>query len=456
MLTALAAACILAVQSTAGAATAPRIVLRTPHAWQVVQRGQDDRADLVVSGRLIGAGGSVRVVWGAARATVRCDAGGRFVARLNDVPAGQADLEVRSARLPDVVCRRACVGVGDVYIIAGQSNASGRSPTLFAYTSDGLRATMFGNDDRWRELRDPVDSADRQVDSVSRDLRASGSVWPAVATALLAEESVPVAFVPCARSSTSITRWQPGLPEKRPAGTLYSSMARRIAAVGGRARAVLFWQGERDARFHMRPAAYEAGLERLARALWMDFRTPLMVAQLGDYDDRYTAAGIDAVRLAQEEAWAAPHVVQGPALYDIDLRGEVHFLRADDVDAAARRWAAAILHSVLRRDMASTPRLVQAARVGDEIVLSADLPLSRDAGLGGFVVHADRREVPVESASADGDTVHLVLGEAVEGVLEVSLGAGRSAAGAAVPTDTSAWRLPMLPFVRRPVTTAGQ
>ena len=47
-----------------------------------------------------------------------------------------------------------------------------------------------------------------------------------------------------------------------------------------------------------------------------------------------------------------------------------------------------------------------------------------------------------------------MLGEPAEGALDVSLGEGRSGAGAAVPTDTSDWRLPMLPFVERPVSTA--
>ena len=91
-------------------------------------------------------------------------------------------------------------------MIAGQSNASGRSPNLFSYSSPTLRAAMFGNDDRWKDLRDPVDSAKGQVDGVSQDNCAGGSVWPDVATTLFARTGVPVAFVPCARTSTPIAR----------------------------------------------------------------------------------------------------------------------------------------------------------------------------------------------------------------------------------------------------------
>ncbi len=446
-------ACAAAVQSVAVAS--PGMVILTPRAWQVVQRDSSGRADIAVSGRCVGLGGKVRVSWGGHHVTAWCDRAGRFNARLRNMPGGQATLRVRSARKPGVACSRRDVGVGDIYVIAGQSNASGRSPYRFSYSSPTLRAAMFGNDYRWQELRDPVDSPVGQVDTVSKDNRPGGSVWPEVATALLARTGVPVAFVPCARISTPIARWQPGLTS-RPSGlTLYQSMARRVAAVGGRVRAVLWWQGERDARFLTPPVVYEASLRSLADAVWHDFGARMVVAQIGDYDERYTATGVDAVRRAEADAWTQPHIVQGPVLYDIDLHGEVHFLARDDVAAAARRWAAAVLTGVLHKGAGRTPRLLRAVREGDQVVLTADSRLAAGADLGGFVVRGGGEELPIASASADGDSVRLLLGEPAEGPLEVSLGEGRSAAGAVVPTDTSAWRLPMLPFVERAVTTAA-
>jgi sialate O-acetylesterase len=445
-------ACVLVVQSVAAAA--PRIEVRSPRAWQVVQRDARGRGDIVVSGRCFGLGGSVRVSWGDRRATARCDRAGRFTARLDDVPAGQATLRVWSARRPGVTCSLANVGVGDIYVIAGQSNASGRSPALYSYSDPTLHAAMFGNDYRWQELRDPVDSAAGQVDVVSKDPGAGGSVWPEVATQLLAAEGVPVAFVPCAHVSTPIARWRPDLSPGQHLYTLYSSMARRTAAVGGRIRAVLWWQGEKDARELTPGLQYEAAVQDLAAAIWRDFRAPLVVAQIGDYGSAYTGAGVDAVRHAQQRAWRHPHILQGPVLYDIDLGERVHFEEPDDVSVAARRWAAAILRSLFHRDAGRTPRLVAAVREGDEVVLTADSPLAPAADLGGFIVRAGGRKLPITSALAEGDTVRLLLGESAEGPVRVSLGEGRSGAGAAVPTDASAWRLPMLPFVDHPVVGA--
>jgi hypothetical protein len=312
---------------------------------------------------------------------------------------------------------------------------------------------MFANDYRWRELRDPVDSNAGQVDAVSADSYAGGSVWPGVATVLLAEEGVPVAFVPCAHGSTAIAAWDPDRTAARPAGTLYSSMARRIAAAGGRVRAVLWWQGERDARFLTPGPVYEAALRALSNSLWRDFKAPIVVAQLGDYDGRYTGKGIDLVRLIQARSWGASHIVQGPVLYDVDLAGSVHFSRAKDVTTAARRWAAAVLRHVLHRDVAASPRLVSAELAGRDLVLTADGQLALGTSPGGFVVKAAGAEVPVTAAGVEaGGIVRLTLAEVPAEPLTVSLGSGRSGAGAAVPVDPSDWRLPMEPFVDWPVT----
>ncbi|NLE22497.1 MAG: sialate O-acetylesterase [Actinobacteria bacterium] len=435
-----------------------RIAVVTPRPWQVVQRGADGRADLVVRGRCMGVRGEVAVSCGGRRATVRCDRDGDFRARLTRVRAGQFTLIARSVLRPRVVCRRRLIGIGDVYVVAGQSNASGRSPFTFSYSSPTLRASMFGNDDRWKELRDPVDSNAGQVDAISADRHARGSVWPVVATFLLAEEHVPVAFVPCARGSTSIAVWDPASKADRPAGTCYASMARRIAAVGGKVRAVLWWQGERDARRRTPGPEYKAALQGLSDRLWRDFRTPLLVAQIGDYDERYTAQGINTVRRAQAEAWGTSHILSGPVLYDIDLHGNVHFTRPADVKLAARRWAAAVLREVLGRTaVAASPRLVDAELIGRELLLTADGELAPSVLPHGFTVRADGRKCAVEAAAVEaaGGVVRLTLGAQPTGEVRVSLGEGRSGAGASVPVEPSAWRLPMEPFADRPVRCPG-
>jgi sialate O-acetylesterase len=441
---------------TPAAVAGPSISISSPRAYQVVQRDSGGRAGIIVSGRRHGFAGPVQVRWGEGPWTTVAVAGDRFRVRLAPRPAGQATLTVRSARQHGVACSRECVGIGDIYVIAGQSNAGGRSRTLFSYAHPSLRAALFGNDDRWCELSDPTDSAEGQVDRISRDLGAGGSVWPLVATSLMAAEPVPVAFVPCARIGTPIAHWQRRVSRPRAASTLYGSMLRRVRAVGGRVRAVLLWQGEADAR-HQRPGeVYEAALRRFAADVRRDCGAPVVVAQIGDFGAHaFPAAGVDAIRLAQQRAWRRAAIVAGPVLYDIDLDDSVHFDAPDDVGTAARRWAAAILGGVLGRAAGSPPRLVRATYDGELTVslgvAAGSRPLAPGV-VGGFVVRSAGLEVPLAGAAVSApDAVTLTLVEPASGPLTVTLGSGRTAAGSPVPAESSAWRLPMLMFVERPV-----
>ena len=450
------AATVAGPASAKPAQAAPRIVISTPRDFQVVQRDATGLGTITVRGKGRGFGGPVQVRWGDGPwHTMWRTSSGSFAGALTAQPAGQAALYVRSARRRHVRAVRLQVGVGDLYVVAGQSNASGRSPTLFACDDPLLVASEFGNDYRWHRLADPVDSPVGQVDVVSRDDYAGGSVWPLVAQDLMKDERVPVAFVPCARIGTDIVSWQRSVSAPDDPLTLYGSMLRRVRAVGGRARAVLFWQGEADAKRLVLGDFYEACLLQLGADVARDCGAPLVTAQIGDYGPHFDPAAVDAVRLAQASAWGESDVVAGPVLYDIDLEGNVHFTAVDDVTLAAQRWAAAILGGVLGREAGVTARLETAVWDGDRTIELTAGPgtVSLTPGLaGGFTLRSAGEEVPLESATVEaGGSVRLVLAAPPAGPLTVSLGEGRSGAGAAVPTDASAWRLPMLPFVAQPV-----
>lgn len=453
LLTALAVA---VVGSLCPAALARAQVLRvfSPQAYQLIQRGADDSGVIVVTGRSRDLGPRVQARWGEGQwvtAVVRTD--GSFTVNLRGCPTGQATLQVRAVSHDDVVVSVPFVGVGDIFVIAGQSNASGRGSQPTTASHPFLQATMFGNDDHWKPLTDPVDSPVGQVDRVSIDPDAAGSVWPLVATDLMAADDVPVAFVPCAKGTTSILKWQDD-PAAVPRDTLYGSMIRRVHAVGGRVRAVVFWQGEADARAGMSKDDYLTGLRHFAATVARDCRAPLVVAQIGDYDHRYTAEGVNAVRLAQQDAWRAGWVVPGPALYDIDLHGRVHFTRLSDLMVAARRWAAAILGGVEHASVSSGPWLESARYDGDVTVTLRFLcrgAVLRSGIVGGLGLSCDGQPVTLHSASVtSADTVKLVLEKPASGELMVSLGDGRDAAGQPVPTVDDLWASPARIFLGVP------
>ena len=136
------AVCASAASATAPSATAsptptatatpePRIEIASPSAYQVVQRGAAGRATIVVKGTLTGVSGPVQVRWSSrAWFHAACSKTGRFTVRMPRCRQGQGTIFARAARRHSIHATVPFVGVGDIYVIAGQSNASGRGKRL--------------------------------------------------------------------------------------------------------------------------------------------------------------------------------------------------------------------------------------------------------------------------------------------------------------------------------------
>ena len=309
--------------------------------YQVFQRDGSDQADIAISGTYTGTPTAIEASFnGGAYATIdAAPSGGTFSGTLSAQSVGQGGLDVRFTNDTGVTDSTANVGIGDIFIVSGQSNASGRGTTLNSYSHATLKAGLFGNDDNWKELADAVDSNSGQVDSVSSD-SASGSPWPLIATQILADQGVPVAFVPTPKGGTRTSQWQPN----NSASTLYGSMKRRINAVGGDVAGVLWFQGESDSANGTTAATHQTELEAIVDDINTDFPgLKTMVGQIGHSN----YAGNDTIRGAQistitDNANALP----GPATYDINLADEsgdtLHFRSNADMAKFADRWYEAI------------------------------------------------------------------------------------------------------------------
>lgn len=298
---------------------------------------------------------------------------GEFQAWLPNQRQGQGTFKIRVMGNPATVQTVADVKIGEVFVIAGQSNASGRGVNNQAYTApaSAMKAALFGNDYEWHDYTtDPTDNPTNQVDEVSKDngLLEKGSVWPLVATALVATLGVPVAFIPCAKGGATIgptylydagantaEGWEvPTDHEDR--DTLYGSMIYRSRYQGPNGvvmspllvRAVLWWQGESDcgatdALHKMNTATYQAYLLALANAVANDLGVKLMPAKL---QNSTGLADVDEAQIntAIGNLWTAGgNVLTGPDLTGISTGADPFHLTTDQqLEDAADLWVAAI------------------------------------------------------------------------------------------------------------------
>lgn len=323
------------------------IIINNLSPYQVVQRDASGNANILVQGLYVGNPASIQARWNGnptwTTLTIDANGVGTFSGILANQFQGQGLLEVRFSDTVNITDTVQYVGIGDIFIIAGQSNASGRGTTLNTYTHERLKASLFGNDDLWKELIDKVDDDNGQIDSVSSDAIAGGSPWPLVASRIMESQNVPVAFIPAAKGGTIMLQWRAAANPSEPT-TLYGSMNRRITAVGGEVKAILFFQGESDALFETSQAFYTTELNTFVNNIAANFPgLKTMIGQIGHSD----LAGNDAIRAAQIEVLSSnDNAILGPVTYDINLSDEdgdtLHFKSDPDMATYARRWYKAI------------------------------------------------------------------------------------------------------------------
>jgi hypothetical protein len=329
------------------------IVIKTPAAYQVVQRDPvSNKGQITISGLYFGNPTAIEASWNGLpfQTIVASPSGGTFTGVLTDLPPGQGTVTVRYADAITTSSSVTTVGVGDIFVLAGQSNFSGRgfsNQTYLAPTS-GVVATMYGNDYTWKTLIDPVDTNTGQIDAISADA-SSGSVFPLLAALIAANQNVPIAFVPTAKGGSTASQWLPAANHFS-TSTLYGSMANRISSVGGKTRAVLWYQGETDAQNCVTYSNYTSQMNTIIDSIASDFpNTKTLVGQIGH--TTYTDSCVDDIRRAQQDLPKNnTNALQGAITYDINLSDEagdtLHFRSNGDLKLFADRWWNAINRSV--------------------------------------------------------------------------------------------------------------
>lgn len=254
------------------------------------------------------------------------------------------------------------VGVGDLWVIAGQSNAAGygRGPV---FDPPELGVHILKNDERWdvaaHPLNDPTGST-----HPNREIANPGhSPYLAFARALRHTLGHPIGLIQTALGNSPLSQWN---PVENPAAPLYRNLLHCVRLAGGRVRGVLWYQGESDTNPGL-AASYERRFADFVGRLRSDLQSPdlpILFAQLNRYTGRQSAEehrGWSIVREAQRRARKLGHVAVVPTL-DLPLCDDCHTSPEGNLLLGERKAAAALAVVYGRRAAPQFPDISHAAR----------------------------------------------------------------------------------------------
>lgn len=326
------------VVSVSGAGS---ITLTNPLPYKTRQRDiATDTASMPVSGTFTGTPATIeyRFAGGAWATLVASPAGGAFSTSVL-LPVGQGSFEVRFSNDTAVTASSAYVTVGDVFIVAGQSNHAGRAPNKVDPVFTTYRVPKLGRDGVWKPLTESTTVAG----SFDEGTGAAGSYIGALSNRLQSV-GVPIAFIPVAQGSTTISQWARYDPDPTNPYYLYGRARQADIAAGGH-RAVLWLQGEGDALNGQAQSAHEAALNALVNNWNTDTGGKFFVIQIVRWQASIYGQ-IDAIRAAQAAVAASNANVAGIADGNVwQSANNVHYQTVAHIDALADVVSAGMLSS---------------------------------------------------------------------------------------------------------------
>ncbi|KAI8384500.1 SGNH hydrolase-type esterase domain-containing protein [Radiomyces spectabilis] len=323
------------------------------------------------------------------------------------IPSGGKRVQYLATGGPHRVGDRFPVYVGDVWVMAGQSNMRGHAYyndpfTLEAFEDEILKDTMlFTSEETWKPLSEPSHSLHLSPRSVHHQLPDPTVRDPnllkfrgySLATTFALEyrklnDNVPVGLIACAHGGVTMDKWAPvSMGTEDDGATLYGAMISRLRGLEGRFAGILWYQGESDAveygqtitrRRKQLKHKYKDQLLRFIDAVRQEFQLstlPFAMVQLARHiDDEDSDEGWQIIRAQQQQMMSDRIAVV--ASIDCQMDDRIH-LSAFGLSTVGVRLARAATNAKLGVGTKTSPiiRSVQAITLQDSATQSTMLSL---------------------------------------------------------------------------------
>ncbi len=348
------------------------------------------------------------------------------------------------------------VGVGDLWVIAGQSNSAGYGRGAID-DAPVLGVHVLRNSEQWALATHPLNESTDTRHPANREGGNSGhSPYLQVGRRLQSALGYPIGFVQTALGGSALAPWNPSEDGPTP---LFDTMMHCIGLAGGQVRGIFWYQGESDAQDTL--ATTYADRFQASVGAWRtavgDPGLPVVTVQLNRVNNPPNDVDDLNWSIVREAQRVVPHVLDGvvvvPAI-DLPLSDPIHISPAGNL-VLAERLAQAVLGAVHGQRVDYLAPDVRSVRRSDDrrLVVSFANVVSRidtiDLTGEPYLVEDSDGPVPVSDTTYPGDaTAVLTLGRAMVGDAHVSGGYG--AAPSSVPLDVER-SMPMLGFYRFPV-----
>ena len=317
---------------------------------------------------------------------------------------------------------RVHVGVGDVFCMAGQSNAAGYAKGL-AFDPPDVRVHLQRNSGKWDMAAHPMNDATDAADCVNAPMSVTGtSPFLSFGRRYADYTGLPVGLIQAAQGGSPMARW-----DNARNGDLQRNMMEKIRAAGG-VRAILWYQGCADAD-RENAAVYAESFARMVgdtrkEAGWL---LPFFTVQLNRYETQPDAASWGKIKEIQRQAALKLEKVWILPTAGIPQGDEIHSSAAGNVmlgEMLARQ-----AHGALNGGPAfEAPDLKEARLEGETVVLTfrnaagfTRLRPLHDAS--DFSLADAQGENPIQSVTARENMLLLTPGRPVAGKAYLSYAA---------------------------------